>query len=247
MKRHTTITQFFAPVMLLSILLIAQPLHAAVVNVTSQAQFDTIIKDARPALIKFSAGWCGACTGIKKPFEDLAKDKEFSNVQFVQVDIDADANKTVAQKYGVVGIPTVIYVENGVVKNKEVGVKDPSSYKDSVRKNLRTHFGSLKTNIDVPTDVDVPATTSAPSAMPTSAPASAASAPIVVPTTAPVVVPTQTPAPVIVTAPVVTEPVVVAPATAVPVAQPMQHEEAVCLQKFKASLSWSSPKSKTLL
>lgn len=62
----------------------------------------------KPLVIDFSATWCGPCRKLKPIFEKLEK-KYAGKVEFVTIDVDANAET--AQKYGVQAVPTIWYVK----------------------------------------------------------------------------------------------------------------------------------------
>ena len=76
-----------------------------------------VLNSDKKVLVDFYATWCGPCKIISPIIEEVAK--ENPEVKFVKVDIDA--NQELAEKYGVVYIPTLVVIENGKEITKSVG------------------------------------------------------------------------------------------------------------------------------
>lgn len=55
----------------------------------------------------FNASWCGPCRQMKPIVSQLRRQG------FRIRDIDVDKNRSLAQKYGISGIPTFVFVQNG--------------------------------------------------------------------------------------------------------------------------------------
>ena len=72
-----------------------------------------------PVLVDFYADWCGPCKMLAPVIEGLATEYE-GKVKIGKLNVD-EAPDT-AQKYGVMSIPTLLYIKNGEVVNKSVGV-----------------------------------------------------------------------------------------------------------------------------
>lgn len=65
-------------------------------------------------LVDFYANWCGPCKMLEPNLEALA-----DTVEILKVDIDALPE--IATSYGVMSIPTLIFLSNGNIKNKSIG------------------------------------------------------------------------------------------------------------------------------
>jgi thioredoxin 1 len=69
-------------------------------------------------LIDFWAEWCGPCRITKPRIENLGNETEDLKVYFCNVDSDSE----MASAFGIRSIPTLVYLEDGEVKNRSVGV-----------------------------------------------------------------------------------------------------------------------------
>lgn len=76
-------------------------------------------------VLKFSASWCGPCQSYNRILEDLDED-------FPIYAVDVEVMPEAAQQFGVRGIPTTIYLEDGVVKTKLVGVQSLGTIKNLI-------------------------------------------------------------------------------------------------------------------
>lgn len=84
---------------------------SSVIHVTSVEHFNQLISQG-PAVVDFTASWCGPCQMIKPEFERLSQ--VYTSVQFLKVDVD-ELND-VASNAGVRAMPTFkIYVDGNNV------------------------------------------------------------------------------------------------------------------------------------
>lgn len=118
--------------------------HTKIISINSESEFNKLVQGKdKQVIIEFSANWCGACTQVKKPFEEVSSETEFnSTVTFAQIDIDKVP--LLCKKHCVEGIPTFIYLKNGKQKDKEIGVQDVHVFKDHLRNRLRKIFNLNK-------------------------------------------------------------------------------------------------------
>ena len=77
-----------------------------------------VINSPTPTLVDFWAEWCGPCKQISPILEEIAAEK--SNILKV-VKLNIDENTKTPQKYGVRGIPTLIFFNNGKLIDSKVG------------------------------------------------------------------------------------------------------------------------------
>lgn len=81
-------------------------------------EFDKFIKDDK-TVIDFWAPWCGPCKMMGPIFEDVAKDLK-DKAKFAKVNVDE--NSDLAQRFGVMSIPTIMFFRDGEPVDRAVGV-----------------------------------------------------------------------------------------------------------------------------
>lgn len=93
--------------------MINEPIH-----VTDAAFEKTVLQSQIPAIVDFWAPWCGPCRMVAPTLDKLAK--EYAGKLLV-TKVNTDENPEWAQKYGVQGIPTMLFVSGGKVIHRQVG------------------------------------------------------------------------------------------------------------------------------
>lgn len=74
-------------------------------------------------IIKFGADWCGPCKAMKPQMEKFKKLIQESNIEVLDLDIDAEENVELAQQYGVRSIPYTVFIKNDKLEKHMVGMK----------------------------------------------------------------------------------------------------------------------------
>lgn len=68
-------------------------------------------------LVDFFATWCGPCKMLGAELEDIVNSR--GEIKIVKVDVDE--NPILAQQYGIMSVPTLLYFNNGNLVKKDIG------------------------------------------------------------------------------------------------------------------------------
>jgi len=83
-------------------------------------QFDEkVINNSKLTIVDYGATWCGPCKKIKPILEELAGTMADKTDIFY---VDAGEEPALAQKYGVMSLPTLLFFKNGEVKDRIIGL-----------------------------------------------------------------------------------------------------------------------------
>ena len=78
-----------------------------------------VLEEKHPALVDFWASWCGPCRMLAPVIEEIAEEVP-SGVLVAKVDIDQESS--LAARYGVMSIPTVVSFRDGEEHKRVVGL-----------------------------------------------------------------------------------------------------------------------------
>jgi thioredoxin 1 len=95
------------------ILMIDEPIH-----VTDSTFEKTVLNSKIPVIVDFWAPWCGPCKMIAPTLEKIAKENAG---KVVIAKVNTDDNPEWAMKYGVQGIPTMLFISGGKIIHRQVG------------------------------------------------------------------------------------------------------------------------------
>jgi thioredoxin 2 len=85
----------------------------------SDQSLERMVADAEvPVLVDFYADWCGPCKAMAPALDELARDRAG---RLLVAKLDTDRSPTMAVRYAIRGIPTLIVFAGGVERGRQVG------------------------------------------------------------------------------------------------------------------------------
>ena len=91
--------------------------------------FDEMIKN--DALVVFYTNWCGECRLM---------DEEIKNIDNIKIiKVDADKNRNIVKKYGIMSVPTLVYFKDG-----ESYIKNGFMNKENILKWIESYSTILE-------------------------------------------------------------------------------------------------------
>jgi len=88
------------------------------VHVTDAAFEKVVLQSKLPVIVDFWAPWCGPCRMVAPTLDRIAKEKEG---KLVVAKVNTDENPDWATRFGVQGIPTMLFVADGKLVHRQVG------------------------------------------------------------------------------------------------------------------------------
>ncbi len=92
-----------------------------------------IIDSGKPVVIDFWAEWCGPCRMVAPSIAELSKEYG-DRVAIGKMDVDEHSD--IPSKYGIRNIPTVLFIKNGEVVDKQVGAAPKAVLEEKVKAML---------------------------------------------------------------------------------------------------------------
>ena len=102
-------------------------------DVTAQEFDNEVLQSDIPVLVDFWAEWCEPCKAIA-PYVDAIAEEYAGKLKVLKVNVDKQA--TIAARYGVMNIPTLILFKGGEVAERIAGALP----KQRIVERLLPHF-----------------------------------------------------------------------------------------------------------
>ena len=88
--------------------------------VTDQTFETEVLQSDTPVLVDFWAEWCGPCHAVAPVLDKIAEERS-GQLRLVKVNIDEEP--ALAQRYGIVSIPTIILFRGGEPAAAAIGAQ----------------------------------------------------------------------------------------------------------------------------
>ena len=98
-----------------------------------KTDFDAVVDAAPLTMVDFWADWCGPCKMVGPVVEKIAADYD-GKALVAKVNIDEEPE--LAQRFGVMSIPTLLFLKNGREVDRKVGVMPPEAFTSVLDENL---------------------------------------------------------------------------------------------------------------
>lgn len=96
------------------------------------SKFAELLKSTEPVLVDFSAEWCGPCMQLK-PILEQVKSKVGVNAKIIKIDVDK--NRSLAEKFQIRSVPTLILFKDGKSVWRQSGVVPASTLEGIIKQH----------------------------------------------------------------------------------------------------------------
>ena len=103
------------------------------VHVTDAAFEKAVLQSTIPVVVDFWAPWCGPCKMVAPTLDKLAK--ELTGKVLI-AKVNTDENPDWAMRYGVQGIPTMLFIANGKIVHRKVGALPEPALRNLIQQFL---------------------------------------------------------------------------------------------------------------
>lgn len=103
------------------------------VTLTDQNFETEVLKSEMPVLVDFWAPWCAPCRMVGPVVEELSEEYQ-GKIKVGKLNVDE--NQQIAQRYGIMSIPTLAVFKNGEVVEQILGAQPKEAIANAMNKAL---------------------------------------------------------------------------------------------------------------
>lgn len=94
-------------------------------HISDEKEFYELIKE-NECIVDFYADWCGPCKMLIPVLDEI----DFTDV----IKVNVDEFPGIAQKFGIMSIPSLLFFKNGLEQDREIGYRGIDEIKDTFKK-----------------------------------------------------------------------------------------------------------------
>ena len=103
------------------------------IHVNDDAFEKSVLQSEVPVIVDFWAPWCGPCKMVAPILEKIAKDFDG---RLIVAKVNTDENQEWAGRYGIQGIPTMLFFAGGKILHRQVGAVSEGILRDALEQFL---------------------------------------------------------------------------------------------------------------
>ena len=96
---------------------------------TTQTFDQEVLQSEQPVIVDFWAEWCGPCHAVAPVLEKIADERK-DDLRVVKLNIDEEPE--IAQRYGIVSIPTIVLFKGGEPAAAAIGAQPKGALERSL-------------------------------------------------------------------------------------------------------------------
>ncbi len=101
--------------------------------IQDEAELDSLLADEPALVVDCMASWCGSCKQVA-PLIDRLASTYGDRVKVMKIDFDA--NRQIPKRFGLKGMPAVMFFKHGQLQTTLTGVKSYQAYSEAVTEHL---------------------------------------------------------------------------------------------------------------
>ena len=94
------------------------------INITKNSFDHEVIRSEQKVLLDFWAPWCGPCRMVGPILDEIARERP--DIKVCKVNVDEEP--ALAAQFGIMSIPTVVFLKNGKEIGRKVGLMPAQAY-----------------------------------------------------------------------------------------------------------------------
>jgi len=113
-----------------NLLLIIKKEYTIMALQITDSNFEELAAQGKPIVVDFWATWCGPCKKIAPDIEALATEYDG---QVIIGKCDIEENDELVSRFGIRNVPTVLFIKDGTVVDKQVGAAPKTTFEDKIK------------------------------------------------------------------------------------------------------------------